>query len=122
MNAGPKSPFVSARIVARTISAAKMQEILLPADDKAFNFKELPDPDLDKAKEDNSQIAHEGAGPLWRAARPGETPHPFPAGPTAPPGGSTAPSTVSPAVAVPTTAAAPAAAPAAPPPAPWPLA
>lgn len=101
------------RLTARYVDAgaAKLQEILLPPDDKAFNFKELPDPDLDEAKDDKSQVMHDGMGntPLWRPARPGETPHPFTAAPQ-PQSGPSAPQTVPPAglPGAPTTAAAPA--------------
>src|SRR5271154_5415565 len=52
------------RITARYVDAgaAKLSEILLPPDDKAFSFSEMPVPELIKAKEDRSQVYHEGLG------------------------------------------------------------
>jgi hypothetical protein len=38
------------------LAAAKLAEILLPPDDKAFSIKETPLPELVKAKKDNSQV------------------------------------------------------------------
>jgi hypothetical protein len=54
--------------------SAKLGEILLPPDDKAFSFSEMPVPDLIKAKEDKSHVLHDGMGnvPLTRPAKPGE--------------------------------------------------
>jgi hypothetical protein len=72
------------RMTARYVDAgaAKLTEILLPPDDKAFSFSEMPVPELIRAKEDRSQVFHEGLGvPLTRDAQPGE---PVPA-PSAPP-------------------------------------
>lgn len=56
--------------------AAKLAEILLPIDDKSFKFNEMPVPALLKAKEDNSQVVHDGMNniPLTRAAKPEELP------------------------------------------------
>lgn len=54
--------------------AAKLSEILLPLDDKAFSFSETPVPDLIELKDDTSQIVDEKLGPLWRPPRKGETP------------------------------------------------
>jgi hypothetical protein len=65
------------RLTARYVDAgaAKVAEILLPPDDKAFSFSEMPVPELIKAKEDRSQVVHEGLGvPLTRPAQPGEMP------------------------------------------------
>lgn len=60
--------------------AAKVAEILLPIDDKAFKFSETPIPELIKAKEDTSQVVHDGLGnvPLTRPLKPGEVPPPAP--------------------------------------------
>ena len=64
------------RLTARYVDAgsAKLAEILLPIDDKAFSFSEMPVPELIKAKKDTSQVVHDGLGnaPLTRPARPGE--------------------------------------------------
>lgn len=62
------------RVTARYVDAgaAKLGEILLPADDKAFSFSETPVPELIKAKEDKTQIVDPVLGPMFRAARPGE--------------------------------------------------
>jgi len=87
---GPKAPnhksTVFVRITARYVDAgaAKLAEILLPPDDKAFSFSEMPVPELIAAKEDKSQVVHEGLGvPLTRPAQPGEATPPA-AAPTAP--------------------------------------
>lgn len=70
------------RLTARYVDAgaAKLGEILLPADDKAFSFSETPVPELTKAKEDTSQVLHDGMGgvPLTRPAKPGEVQAPEP--------------------------------------------
>lgn len=72
-------------LTARYVDAgfAKVGEILLPPDDKAFSFIETPVPDLIKAKEDKSQVVHDGMGniPLMRPLKPGETPPPPAPGP-----------------------------------------
>lgn len=63
------------RLTARYVDAgsAKLAEILLPADDKAFSFSETPIPELIKAKEDKSHVVHSELGvPLMRPAKPGE--------------------------------------------------
>jgi hypothetical protein len=65
------------RLTSRYVDAgtAKLGEILLPADDKAFSFSEMPVPELIAAKGDESQVVHSGLGvPLTRPAAPGETP------------------------------------------------
>ena len=69
------------RLTARYVDAgaAKLSEILLPPDDKAFSFSEMPVPELIKAKEDYSQVVHNGV-PQTRPAQPGE----IPAAPVAP--------------------------------------
>ena len=71
------------RLTARYVDAgaAKLGEILLPADDKAFSFSETPVPELIKAKGDTSHVVHDGMGgvPLTRPAKPGEVaPAPVP--------------------------------------------
>ncbi len=74
---------VFVRLTARYVDAgaAKLGEILLPPDDKAFSFSEMPVPELIKAKEDQSQVVHEGLGvPLTRPLQPGEVAPPGPAG------------------------------------------
>ena len=65
--------------------AAKLCEILMPADDKAFSFSEMPVPELIDAKEDESQVLHSDMGnaPLTRPVVPGETPPVAPATPDA---------------------------------------
>ena len=68
------------RLTARYVDAgaAKLGEILLPVDDKAFSFSETPIPEVIKAKDDQSQVVHDGMGnmPLTRPLNPGETPPP----------------------------------------------
>lgn len=100
------------RLTSRYVDAgvAKLSEILLPADEKAFSFSEMPVPELIAAKEDASQVVHSGLGaPLTRPLAPGEAPPP--AAPPAPPA---PPPAAAPAAAAP----APPGAPPAPPPAP----
>lgn len=102
----PRSPdyksTVFVRLTARYVDAgtAKLDEILLAPDDRSFSFSEMPVPELTKAKEDRSQVVHEGLGmaPLTRPAQQGE-PVPMPAaggaaqGPaaSAPPGAAAGP-------------------------------
>jgi hypothetical protein len=51
--------------------AAKLGEILLPADDKAFSFSEMPVPELIDAKEDEREVIHSQMGvPLTRKPGP----------------------------------------------------
>jgi hypothetical protein len=75
------------RLTSRYVDAAvaKLGEILLPADDRAFSFSETPVPELLLAKEDTSQVLHQGLGnaPLTRPLAPGETPPPAPPPPPA---------------------------------------
>ena len=77
------------RLTARYVDAgvAKLCEILLPPDDKAFSINEMPVPELLKAKDDTSQVVHDGLGgiPLTRAARPEEIPPPSSGVPGVPP-------------------------------------
>lgn len=71
-----KKSTVFVRITSRYVDAgsAKLGEILLPIDDKAFSFSETPVPDLIKAKDDKSQVMHDGMNntPLMRPASPAE--------------------------------------------------
>jgi hypothetical protein len=46
------------------VGCAKLGEILLPADDKAFSFSEMPPPERLAAKNDDSQVVHSGISPL----------------------------------------------------------
>jgi hypothetical protein len=75
---GDHKSTVYLRLTSRYVDAgtAKLGEILLPADDKAFSFSEMPVPELLKASEDESQVAHSGMGnaPLTRPLADGETP------------------------------------------------
>ena len=67
------------RLTSRYVDAgvAKLGEILLPADDKAFSFDAMPVPELIEAKEDDSPVVHSGLGmTLTRPVEPGETPPP----------------------------------------------
>lgn len=63
------------RLTARYVDAgaAKLAEILLPSDDKAFSISGTPIPDLLKAKEDTSQVVGEDGTPYTRPAKPGDT-------------------------------------------------
>jgi hypothetical protein len=85
------------RLTMRYVDAAtaKVCEILLPPDDKAFNFHPMPAPEVINAKDDRRLVFHETLGiPLSRpltqeeqAARgqgPGGNVIPFPAGQQAP--------------------------------------
>lgn len=107
------------RLTARYVDAgaAKLAEILLPPDDKAFSFSEMPVPELIRAKEDHSQVYHEGLGaPLTRPLQPGEVAPPGAAGapPAVPvsPSGSPGGGVAAPAPGAPTAPATAAAAPA----------
>jgi hypothetical protein len=65
------------RLTSRYVDAgvAKLGEILLPADEKAFSFSEMPVPELIAAKDDESPVVHSDLGvPLTRPLAPGETP------------------------------------------------
>ena len=78
------------RLTSRYVDAgvAKLGEILLPADDRAFSFTETPVPELIAARQDESQVIHSDTGePLTRPVTPGEV-----AGqPSAVPGGGAQP-------------------------------
>lgn len=66
---------VFVRLTSRYVDAgaAKLAEILLPVDDKAFSLKETPNPDLIKAKDNRSQVVHDETGmPLTRPSTPNE--------------------------------------------------
>ena len=97
------------RLTSRYVDAgvAKLGEILLPADDKAFSFSEMPVPELIAASEDESQVVHSDMGnvPLTRPVAPGETPPPAaaPAPMPAAPGG--LPSAAAPSATAPSAAA-----------------
>lgn len=65
-------PMVTARYV--DVGAAKVGEILLPPDGKAFNLKPTPNPDLIDAKQDMTQVANEDGSPAERDPRQGEIP------------------------------------------------
>jgi hypothetical protein len=97
------------RLTARYVDAgtAKLAEILLPANDKAFSITETPLPDLIKAKDDHSQVMSDEGIPLTRPAKPGEVPAATPppgspmmapapstSGPVAPVAGSSPPAAV----------------------------
>lgn len=76
------------RLTSRYVDAgvAKLTEILLPTDDHAFSFKEMPVPELIDACEDDSQVVHSELGvPLTRPLRKGETPPAPPPGAAPPP-------------------------------------
>lgn len=76
------------RLTSRYVDAgvAKLTEILLPADDKAFAFSETPVPEHIAASEDESQVVHSDLGvPLTRPAAPGEAAPPAATQPAAPP-------------------------------------
>jgi hypothetical protein len=63
------------RLTSRYVDAgaAKLAEILLPVDDKAFSIKETPDPELIKAKENRAQVLHDETGlPLTRPSTANE--------------------------------------------------
>jgi hypothetical protein len=62
------------RLTSRYVDAgaAKLGEILLPIDDKAFSFGPTPVPDLIKAKEDTTQVQLPDGTPAMRDARPEE--------------------------------------------------
>jgi hypothetical protein len=70
------------RLTSRYVDAgvAKLTEILLPADEKAFSFSEMPVPEHIAASEDESQVVHSDLGvPLTRPPAPGEVPPVAPA-------------------------------------------
>jgi hypothetical protein len=64
-------------ITARYVDAgsAKLCEIILPLDDKAFSFNETPVPDVIELKRSKDQVMSPTLGvPLTRPAKPGEVP------------------------------------------------
>ena len=75
------------RLTSRYVDAAdaKVGEILIPIDGKAFTFTATPNPDLIKCKDDESQVVGQNGSPLFRNALPGESPPPPMATPIAPP-------------------------------------
>lgn len=58
---------------------AKLSEILLPPDDKAFSMSETPVPDLIQARGDRTQVMSDQGVPLTRPLAQGETPPQQPA-------------------------------------------
>ncbi len=85
-NDGKSTIFIP--ITARYVDAgsAKLSEILLPLDDKAFSFAETPVPDIIELKDSNRQVTSPSLGvPLFRDARPGEVAAQNPAGAQPPP-------------------------------------
>ncbi len=62
------------RLTSRYVDAgtAKLGEILLPVDDKAFSFDATPLPEMVKGTKDTTQVVDPKLGPLERNARPGE--------------------------------------------------
>lgn len=89
-NAGPKtdankhSSTAFVRLTARYVDAgaAKLGEILLPLDDKAFSITETPVPELIKGKDDEREVLLDDGAPAMRAPMPNEMPNP--AGPALP--------------------------------------
>ena len=75
---------VFVRLTSRYVDAgaAKMQEILLPIDDKPFSFEPTPVPDLIKGKEDLRPVTDEQGQPMMK---PAEAAPPVPGAPPAPP-------------------------------------
>lgn len=69
---------VFVRLTSRYVDAgaAKLAEILLPVDDKAFAIKEMPEPHVLKALTNHSQVIHDGIDniPLTRPAEAHEMP------------------------------------------------
>lgn len=71
------------------MGVAKVCDVVLPIDDKAFSMSALPFPDLIKQKEDKTPVVHPETGnTLMRPANEGEAPA---AAPMAPPGAPAAP-------------------------------
>lgn len=84
-NDGKSNIFVPLTFRYVMAGTAKLAEILLPLDDKAFSFTETPVPDLIDFKDQASPIVDDdGQTPLFRPARADEAP-PNPAGPQPPP-------------------------------------
>lgn len=55
-------------------AAAKLGEILLPIDEKAFSFEATPDPDLIAQKDDQTPLSDPAGQPVMRPAKDGEAP------------------------------------------------
>ena len=73
--AGSKKSSAFVRLTSRYVDmgAAKVGEILLPVDDKAFHIDSTPIPELIKQKDDKTQVAHPITGqPMMRPATPEE--------------------------------------------------
>lgn len=73
-NDGKSTAFV--RLTARYVDAgaAKLAEILLPPDDKAFSFDATPVPEFVKFSESPTHIIGDDGTPLYRPAKPEELP------------------------------------------------
>ena len=72
-NQGEVQSTAFVRLTSRYVDAgaAKLSEILLPADEKAFSFTNTPVPEIITKLKDTSQAIHNGV-PLERDPRPGE--------------------------------------------------
>lgn len=62
------------RLTSRYVDAgsAKIAEILVPGDDKAFSFEPTPVPDLIKGRDDLTQLLNAAGQPMERYLKPGE--------------------------------------------------
>ena len=113
------------RLTARYVDAgaAKVGEILLPPDDKAFSFDATPVPEFVKFRDSPSRIVADDGTPLYRPAKPGELPEEpqDPAAPTPAPGTTSPPGPGPAAMPAPAGGAVPSAGAAAPPPGQVPL-
>lgn len=74
------------RLTARYVDsgAARLSEIILPIDDKAFSAKPAPDPDLVKNKGSIKAMMDQDGTPVTRELKPGEQPPEPPPVPVAP--------------------------------------
>jgi len=72
-NDGTKSTLF-VRLTSRYVDAgaAKLSEIILPIDDKAFSFEATPIPDLVKRKDDDADVAFDDGTPMTRPPKDGE--------------------------------------------------
>lgn len=113
------------RLTARYVDsgAAKVGEILLPPDDKAFAFDATPVPEFVQFRNNPSRIVADDGTPLYRPAKPGELPEEpqDPAAPTPAPGTMSPPGPGPAAMPAPAGGAVPSAGAAAPPPGQVPL-